>query len=405
MRAALVVGMLCSACIGEVVGGDDPGDMPDDPPPPPPKATKLTASDGVLPRANINVLFQAPDGGVVADTVTDSAGIATAMLPAGGMVTAIVKQPGTSDHVFTYLGVEPGDELVLVRPYGGDMTTTRTIDVTVGFEDGTAVAIRTPCGSGTGASPTIRVTLGPCASEIDFYVESQGNEQDSFLAKAMVADVVDLRANTARGALSTQLIASNVPMQATIALTKRLEQNGFVFFSVAGAQATSELDVADVPGTEQVVTAQITTLEGTQLIAQRDAYEAFPSMFDVGASLLPFANAAMLAASQLTWTEVGTGTPDTVRVDIAVERTTVKFNRYVAGAYAGTMLALPSLPAPYDTYNVGATDTYTLQPTLVKVTGGYDQARARIMNGDPSNVAPKTGQATAARGAPTSMRP
>jgi hypothetical protein len=78
--------------------------------------------------------------------------------------------------------------------------------------------------------------------------------------------------------------------------------------------------------------------------------------------------------------------------------------RHVAAAYAGMALKLPALPTQYAAFNIGAMDSYTVQPTLVKVTGGYDQARKRIFAGAPGDVAPAGGEATAAYGLPTSKR-
>src|SRR5512139_4072144 len=89
MRSFLVVSLFVVAC------GDDGGSgrLADAPPstdaPPGPQPVTLTVTDRGAPVAGVHVYFLNPDDSMVATVDTDTAGVASALLPSGGSVTAI----------------------------------------------------------------------------------------------------------------------------------------------------------------------------------------------------------------------------------------------------------------------------------------------------------------------------
>lgn len=89
----------------------------------------------------------------------------------------------------------------------------------------------------------------------------------------------------------------------------------------------------------------------------------------------------------MSWTEQGSGPPDTV---LATIRNT-GVERYVAGPYAAASIKVPHLPAAHDAFNVKADDKATI--ALARVTGGFDAVRARVFAGP---LAPMSGKVTIA---------
>ena len=97
----------------------------------------------------------------------------------------------------------------------------------------------------------------------------------------------------------------------------------------------------------------MTSLIGAaQIVGSRDPYGSGPAVIDLAGAMIIAPSAPMLAGDTVSWTEQGSGAPDTV---LATIRNTGG-ERYVAGPYAGASLKVPHLPASYDTYNVKADD-------------------------------------------------
>src|SRR5258706_3224479 len=120
MRRVLLVVVLVAAC------GDDsnrhimdaPIVVPDGPTPdvPPTPVTLTVTIDGV-PHANVPVYFQNSDSHLVSATKTDASGVASAVLVAGGFVTAVDPYSTAfglpQNNLYTFAGVKPGDNLLL----------------------------------------------------------------------------------------------------------------------------------------------------------------------------------------------------------------------------------------------------------------------------------------------------
>src|SRR4051812_646376 len=100
MRTALAsVVLLVAACgddggVRHLDGGptiDSPMMMIDAPVVPQP--VTVTVTSGGTPQADVKVYFLANDSSVISNTLTDSAGVASAVMPNGGTVTAVDPYP------------------------------------------------------------------------------------------------------------------------------------------------------------------------------------------------------------------------------------------------------------------------------------------------------------------------
>ena len=132
----------------------------------PVKATVLTTLGDGAPDTTAKLLFQDPDGNVVADVAVDATGRAQALLPRGGSVTAIRTTTDTPASlvasITTISAVKPGDDLTFglkaaatITNQGGQTSMTATFPLAAGA---TSYSFYTSCGF-AGSSTASPVTL------------------------------------------------------------------------------------------------------------------------------------------------------------------------------------------------------------------------------------------------------
>lgn len=389
-----------SACVGDIIGGSDPND-PNDPNDPgePTTEVKVTVRDRTSPLAAMPVIFQRADDSVIAETTTGTDGSAIADMPDGGTVTIIRLRPDDqngnpqSPELFTYVGVKPGDVLELQRP-SGVATAPQTIIVKVPPNELGVATVTSPCGSGTGAPPDIQVAIDGCATgaEIGFYVTDASTT--SFYKRAILAPTVDLSSEAYRDQLATTITATNPPGEVSVTLEKRLEGDGFAFFTSPPAPGpTADITTPDTPGAEQVIAATLSSPSGTQTIAHHDPFAAAPATMELLVDSIAFTSPATVAPDgTLTWTETGSGIPDIVVASYSIAREGTSFTRSVAAPHTGATLRLPKLPATYDSFNLLAGDQATAAHQLAKFSTSYDDVRERVFNARLSSIAPMGGR-------------
>jgi hypothetical protein len=396
MTARLAIGfaLVAAACTGDITsGGDDDID-------PPVVEVSITVRDQGVPAPNITIVFQAPDGTLIADLKTDGGGVAKADMPDGGSVSVIrsvLVEEIERQVVYTYVGVKPLDNLVFGR---GTLLDPAEVNVTVNVPpDAGNVTIKTPCGQGAGAAPTVTLTLTGCATELDFFVENAAG--DGFLARAPVAGLVDFTAQVFQPKNTTMLSLTAVPVDIqTTSIQKRLDTPApFSVFSTGAlsTRTTIEATTPTLPTSEQVVI--VTAVQGTsaQMISNRQPFSATPSAIDVNAGLIVRTSATAVdpATGNVTWLEVGEGAPDFVTAMLVTTRGEQTFTRHVAAPYAGALLLVPPLPDPYLGLNWLAGDIVAANHQLVRATGGYDAMRGRLFAvGSTIDAAPMNGTTT-----------
>lgn len=112
-------------------GGDDDdaprdsADAPDAFVPPPP--VTVVISDGTAPHEGADVLWYDDADTLLGRSTTGRDGRATFDLPAGGTVVAIPVAPSGELQSFAWVGVQPGDELPIVRPSTEPGTVTTPV--------------------------------------------------------------------------------------------------------------------------------------------------------------------------------------------------------------------------------------------------------------------------------------
>jgi hypothetical protein len=344
---------------------------PVEPPPDPVTRVTVTVRDGGAPVPGVSIVFQAPgDDHVLADVVTDATGTAVAEMPDGGSVTAIrsaIVGDETTVTAYTLAGVKPGDSLVIgnpVAPLGTPVTVTLQLPAAGQF------AVVSPCGIANGG-PQLSIQLSGCGTDTDFFAFGQAG---AFLARRAIAPTIDLTTETLRANRDTTLTATNVPPATPLTLEKKLLSGDYTLFrsgARSGAQVTARVPDPGTATADQLVIARLENPR-RQDVAARAAYTSGDATIDVGAALIPFVDPATFDGRTVTWTQDGAGTPDLAVVTL-VDGT---LTRVVAGPITGPMLALPSFARAR---GVDVGPDALVEHSTVKVTGGYDAIRARVL--------------------------
>ena len=375
MRVYIGVAILLGACTGDITG--DPAPLPMAPPPAP---VQVTVRDGNAPQAGLDVLFQNSDGSVVAETKTDATGAASAPM-ATGNVTVIRTFPAGSGaqrdpEIYTYVGAAAGDQLQLGDP-NDDTGTPKTINVTVPASATGNVAITATCGAGQGTAPTVQMTMAGCPSQVEFFVTD--GDGDSFVEKLPSGPMVDLSNGDFEGTLSTSFAANNVGSDVASVAVQAYAMDGTHELWSSDSQTITpgtptNVDLPNLHGIDELVVTTIDAMNGSQLIASRQAYVASPYTFDASTHVLPYVSATSYKSTGATWTETGAGTADFVVATFAVSGTQ-KYTRYVIAPHTGKTLALPTLAGNGTAYNPAASDAITGTLGIGTMTGGYTSAR------------------------------
>lgn len=396
MRLPALSLLLATACTGTIDGGD-PFTSP------PGTDVQVVIRDGQSPQPGALVIFQDPSGAVIAEVTTDAGGAAAAELLDGGSVTVIrtypliVGQDPPRTEVFTYVGVQAGDQLSLGKTTDDRGTASAVL---VKVPEGTAgtVKIVAPCGTGQGEGPLVAITVRGCAPEIGLYVVDGAKQ--SFFKRTAFSENMDVSGESLVGALTSPISATNVPPNTTVTVEQRLGSDGFYFYSTGTKRveaAPANVDLPPLTGVEQLVVTSSSSNNRTQVVASRKAYTQDSTIVDASAGLIASVSGlAYKAATGITWTEEGTGTPDAVIASLAVTRPDdQQYVRMIIAPHAGAALQVPVLPGAGALYNPVMGDQVSVSLGLVKATGGYDAARGRAFAG-PSIVdaTPMNGQIT-----------
>lgn len=435
MRRVLAL-LLIAAC-----GDDEFTGLPDGPTPPdgtPDTPTeglvKLTVTDSGLPRMGIKVYFQNADSSLVSATMTDVSGVASAVMEAGGFVTAIdpfpIRTPqlggGLGLHeIKSFAGVKPLDELVLDRAAPLENTTVN-VSLIVNPDanvPGASYALFAPClssgigiggGSGSGGSGSVGgpVTFTGCGTTTDITITASDNTGvRSSIHKANVTltegEAIDLTDLTYAASVDATWQYTNVPAAIAsidvvdVLVTPRgpqfLSFDGAIIDAGTGITQARKRPVID--GSVQVVLSDLfgtpnsrhTVLEWGPTTT---AYSK--SLTDVLLSDYATLPVYDVATKSVTWTVDAAATPD-----LAIIRT--PFFREAASSLdwdweiaapigAEVTVRYPVLPAPDDQFNPIATDSVfnVDRLTTAKVPGGYDAVRNVVLSldGDPNTGLP-----------------
>lgn len=439
MRGFLTLSLLVvSVGLGLTQGGcggcnDDNkvGHLPDAPPAPdapvadaiPPDAVSLVIINHGVPAVGVPVYFLNADGSVAKAAVTDGNGTAASVVTAGGSVTAI--RPFTTppppagkfapDELRTFLGIKPGDHLVLSRaatdtvtvafdaaaPDGGDFNTSYQLFTTCGGGANTIA----PGGSGNGSGspdPGGTLDLQNChgaadiavvATQINNTARAGGNAlaapQGLYHANATLPPGgtvnLSLRDDTYADLTDVTFTYTNAPDASITVLHSPVLTNGYLgpYSATAGGSVT--ISEAAVPATMEVVDSSL-TVNNLHEVVDWGPYSTTYAL-DLSNVLLREVTGGPtydLATGKISWTEATDGvTPNLTIAGILVRRPDplAKWHWEIAAPYSPNGIVLPHLPTDLLDWAPAATDEITLDPiTNVQVTGGYDAVRSHILD-------------------------
>lgn len=400
--------------------------LPDAPPAPdaaadamPPDAVSLAVINQGVPAVGVPVYFLNADGSVALAGVTDGNGIASAVVTAGGSVTAVrpfttlpapAATAGGPDELRTFLGVKPGDHLVLSRAVTDTVTVTFDAAAPDGGDFSTAYQVFTTCGGGAN-------TLNPGGSSNGSASPDPGNtlQLDNCHGAADVAVVAAELARAGGNALATPQglyhASATLPVGGNVTVSLRddayadLKDVNFTYmngpdatitvqhwpalpdgylgpYSTAGG-GTLTLSEAATPATTAVVDSQLI------LNNQHDIIDWGPFSTDYHLDLSNLLLREVtdgptydIPTAKITWTEATNGaTPDLTVTAIQVSRGEATWRWAIAAPYASSGIAFPHLPADAATWVPADGDVVTPDGMMsAQVSGGYNAVRAHVFD-------------------------
>jgi hypothetical protein len=388
------------------------GHLPDAPPAPDapdamspdamsPDAVSLAVINHGAPAVGVTVYFLNADGSVAKAAVTDGNGIASAIVTAGGSVTAVrpfttpppLGGKVTTDELRTFLGVKPGDHLVLSRaafdsvtvtfdaaaPDGGDGSTSYQLFTTCGGGPSTI----NPGGSGKGSGspdPGGTLELQNCHGAADIAVVATQiveqaragghaieTPQGLYHANAILAPggdvMVSLRDDTYADLTDVTFTYMNTPDASITVLHSPILTNGFLgpYSTTAGGSAT--ISEAAVPATKQVVDSSL-SLNNFHEVVDWGPYSTAYNL-DLSDVLLREVTGGPtfdVATGKISWTEGTDGaTPNLTIAGILVRRTEPTLARWhweIAAPYSPSGVVLPHLPTDVFDWAPGQDDIH-----------------------------------------------
>ena len=422
MRGSVIVSSLV-VVLGLGLGGcggcndnNSAGRLPDAPPGPdgpgvdaiPPDAVSLAVINHGVPAVGVTVYFLDADGSVAKAAVTDGNGIATAVITTGGSVTAI--RPFTTppppagafapDELRTFLGVKPGDHLVLSQAATDSVSVTFDIATPDGGSTDTTYQLYTTCGGGPtpitpGGDP---LNLQNCHGAADIALVASGGGLDTsqglYHANATLPPggnvEVSLLDDAYADATDVTFTYTNTPDATITVLHSPVLTNGFLGPYSATADATTDnsatISEAVVPATMEIIDSSL-TLNNLHEVVDWGPYSTAYTL-DLNNVLLREVTGAPaydLATGKITWTEATSGvTPSLTIAGILVTRPDpfAKWHWEIVAPYSSNGIALPHLPTDVFDWKPGPNDQIeSLDPIQnIQVTGGYDAVRSHILD-------------------------
>lgn len=369
----------------------------------------ITTTVGGQAAGGIHVYFQNADSSVVLATVTDASGNASAVMQPGGYVTAITPYnppafASSSDQLSTFVGVKPGDHLVLAMP-GSDLPISFTMTVPADQNPSASLYdVYSACSPGyteltnpgSAASPSGTVYLYGCGATTDFLVvalDSSGNALDYiFKQNVAVADqqAVDLTAET-YVASTTRTASYENAGNLSLSFTDTLLDVAAPMYSygnfIGAAAISRSYAMPAFTGANDLMVTHYTGNQDQEYFVDWGPYTATFTT-DLAPRMLPdFQSSPSFdpATHTLSFTEAATGaTPDFVYGSISASRSTASDSHswtWRIVAPHATSLVYPTLPTDVYDYNITANDLPGSPDAMIgKVPGGYDAVRPYLLS-------------------------
>jgi hypothetical protein len=386
----------------------DAADMP---------VTLTIVKDG-SPAIGVTVYFLNADDSVVSAAITDAMGSARAVMAAGGSVTAInpfttppppAATAGDPDELRTFVGVKPGDRLVLSQTTPVAAPVMLIAPAAPSQNPSTTYSVYTTCGSGgissgSGAPPSGTVALEDCNGTADLAVvastppppaarAAQVNAIVEVLYQAGVTlpssgNTLDLTADTYGEVTDVPFMYTNPPDRTMSALHWLIQDRGNLGpfpVDASGGTGTSHLP-SGATATYSIV--QTSLAPSGSAVGEQDVVDwglAMPSYtLDLGGVLLPdllSPPAFDAATGRVTWTEDAQGAaPDLTTTAIFVTRDR-QWHWEIVAPYQRGEIRFPHVPADVFDWNPAAGDGVTAEQVMnAQAPGGYDAIRAHLLD-------------------------
>lgn len=381
----------------------------------PPDAVKLTVKRGTATVPNVSVYFQDPSSTLIEQKLTNENGLAWALMPDGGFVSAIEHVGGGLDEITTFAAVAPADALQLDFMAAGQ---TKEWPIHLGFAADAAGAasyvVRSSCSSeamgvanpAPASSTENNFTLSGCDDGIaDFAIESYDaegiatgralyvpsvtlptplppvNGETVFATLQLAGDFAGVESHTIDYVNVPETVGALGVLQG-ISATRRAYD---VTTSAPRTTSTVSMSVAVPSGAATQLTAMVvypaaSTAKGQQMVFDWGATTAAYTL-DLGQSYLPGYESSPTyapATRTITWTESAAPVqPDLVRARIHIHRDGFPSGRswgwrIVAPRSSAATVEYPMLPIVDFDFNPNDGDTYGVDElTNVKAPGGY----------------------------------
>jgi hypothetical protein len=360
-----------------------------------PVTITMTAGNG--PVAGVHVYFQNADSSVVLATTTNAAGQASAVMAAGGSVTAINPYTpplfgGVSDEIDTFLGVKPGDQLHLAL---GSLSTSITVNVTANVDPAAAVtSVYTPCGGvaelsqGSAAS----VSLTNCGASTDFLIVSYDQTatplNEAFAPAVAISNGANIDLTSlAFTAVPTRTYTYMNPGQNSYSFRDTVvDAQGPLFGQNGSTSSTTTGPMPTFTNAGDVIQTTVYPGGANEEIFVDWAPYTDTYTTDAGARMLPlYATGPSIDTTTHTvsFTEQSGGvTPDFVyTVANAYRQADARSWVWRLASPHATTLTFPTLPTDVYDFNFRSTDNPGDNTLLVgKVPGGYDAVRPFLLS-------------------------
>lgn len=371
----------------------------------------LTVTRNGAPVSGVLVYFQNVNNSLVKKVETDAAGKASAVMIAGGFVTAIDPFPpepppgvavvvGNND-LRTFGGVKPGDELVLTRfdAFTSVRLTIPTDPLASSYDIGTSCGTGSISTGGGSASAAAAVSddiqLRNCGTAMDILVVARDGigapRSALYHPNVTVAPAIDLSADTFGPLVNANFGFSYAPDVGGFSFTHTFASArgglGIPFegsIVLAGGSGSTTIRVPTVAGAVSVVDSSLYTGTRQHVVDWKASAAAYaldltdamlPNMADdVGYAYVP---------KEISWTQDSDGTmPDltiaAINVSLSTERT---WHWTIAAPHRPGQITFPILPNDVAEWAPVAGDVVGVERVMnVKVPGGYDAIRRRVLD-------------------------
>jgi hypothetical protein len=420
MRRYLVLLLAAAAC-----GDDGSHQLPDAPPPPdaaidaaPDAPVTLTITVGGEPVEGIDVYFLNPDNSLAAKVATNAQGVASAIVEAGGSVTAVDPAPpapaerlgvahgAPSKNPFfrTFAGVKPGDALQMAFR-GYDYKAPARVMVPI-FPGADSYEVHSSCAptyytssSGSASSPEAYLYYDRCDTITDIIVEalSEGTKLAWFHKSNLSItsdELIDLTGETYAEKLpEVTFTVTNIPSSTwSIDYDTYLLSNGgtpiwertWVYKEIVEGTATDTFPRVPVANTTALFHAYLWS-DATQHRLLSWGASATTASINAGARMLPSYETGPeldFDTNELSWTATQGQTPDFVFASIYVAQGKGPWYDWeIVAPYDGPSVTFPKLPDGVVPF-VPDQDTWFGLDRVVtaKVSGGYDAVRPKALD-------------------------